>query len=180
MNNEVFFILHNLANQSKIFDFFILFCAEYLPYFAVIFLFFYFLYKDVGSFDWKNPFYIIKKRFRNIFNVFTPAILGWIVVSILKSIFSKPRPFVKFKEIVEPLFVYRGMDSFPSGHSVFFMALAVSLFFVEKRIAFVYIIIALIIGIARVISGVHFPIDIIFGWIIGLIVGLIFVKFFKR
>ena len=180
MNNTIFFSLYNLAHQSTILDKFIVFCAEYLPYLVIIFLIIFILYHSVGEFDWKRPFYILKKRFREFFVIFSPAIMGWVIVEILKSTFNKPRPFIKFAEIVKPLFIHGGMDSFPSGHATFFGALALSVFFVNKKVGWLCVFIALIIGIARVISGIHFPIDILAGYILGVIVVLVFHLFVRK
>ena len=66
------------------------------------------------------------------------------------------------------------MDSFPSGHAMFFGALAMSLYFVQKRIGYMYFVVALIVGLARVASGVHFPIDIFVGYILGILIAIIF------
>ena len=137
-------------------------------------------YHYTGEFELRNPFGVVKKRFKEIYLIFTPAILGWIVVEVLKGIFNSPRPFIKFADIVTPLFVHGGMDSFPSGHATFFGALALSVFFVNKKMGYLFIFFALLIGFARIISGVHFPIDILCGYILGIISVLIFRYFTKK
>ena len=180
MNNTIFFSLYNLAHQSNFLDKIFIFCAEYLPYLAVIFIIIFVAYHYAGEFEWQKPFAVIKKRFREIYLIFAPAILGWIVVEILKDIFASPRPFIKFAESVNPLFVHGGMDSFPSGHATFFGALALSVFFVNKKMGYLFILFALIIGFARIISGIHFPIDILCVYILGIIIVLIFHYFTKK
>jgi undecaprenyl-diphosphatase len=180
ISDNIFFKLYSLAHQSKIVDTLIVFCAEYLPYLVVIFIVIYILYQDLGDFDWRNPFGIIKKRINQLTNIFIPAISAWVLTSILKSIFSSPRPFIKFKEIVNPLFTHGGMDSFPSGHATFYMALALSIFLINKKLGWVYFFIALVIGLARIMTGIHFPIDILAGYLLGLIVALIFQIIFQR
>jgi undecaprenyl-diphosphatase len=63
---------------------------------------------------------------------------------------------------------------------MFFSALAMSLYFINKRIGILYFIVALIVGLARVASGVHFPIDILVGYILGIIIAVIFKFIFKK
>lgn len=174
ISDNIFFKLYSLAHQSKLVDGLIVFCAEYLPYLVVIFIIVYILYRDIGDFDWRNPFGIIRKRINTLIKVLSPAIIGWLSATILKSIFSQPRPFIKFKELVNPLFTHGGMDSFPSGHATFYMALAISIYFLNKKIGWFYFFLALIIGLTRIITGIHFPIDILAGYLLGLIVALIF------
>ena len=50
---------------------------------------------------------------------------------------------------------------------------------INKKVGYFYIMGAILIGLARIASGVHFPIDIIFGYIIGIAVTLIFSLIFK-
>jgi undecaprenyl-diphosphatase len=79
-----------------------------------------------------------------------------------------------------PLFLHGGMDSFPSGHAMFFGALAMSLFFVHKRMGYLYFVVALIVGLARIAAGVHFPVDIFVSYILGIIIAYIFKLIFGK
>lgn len=179
MNQEIFLKLYSLAHQSGILDWLIIFCAKYLSYLAVLFLLFYIFYHHIGEFDWQKPFDIIGKRIKELKTAFFSPVIIWIIVAILKEIFNSPRPFILFNDKVVPLFTHGGMDSFPSGHAAFFGAMAISVFFVNKKLGFIYVIIALLIGIARIASGIHFPIDILAGYILGIILSLIFNLLFK-
>ncbi len=55
------------------------------------------------------------------------------------------------------------------------MALAVALFFHHKKTGYLFMLFAVIIGIARIAGGVHFPIDILGGIVLGATVAY-FVK----
>ena len=179
MNNSIFFSLYSLAHQSKFLDWLIVFCANTFGYImivvAIIFLFFH----TDGVFDYHKPFLQLKNKFKEISFIFFSGIFAWVVAEILKSFIVSPRPFVLFQNVT-PLFVYGGLDSFPSGHAMFFSALAVSLYSVHKKIGWVYIVVALIIGLARIISGVHFPVDILTGYILGSAIALIFKHIFIK
>lgn len=120
----------------------------------------------------------LEDRFKNLILVFSSASIAWVFTTFLKSIIASPRPFMVFNSLV-PLFIHGGMDSFPSGHATFFMALAVSVYLINKRLGSYLIMGAIFIGLARIASGVHFPIDILFGYIIGLTFSIIFCYIFK-
>lgn len=63
--------------------------------------------------------------------------------------------------------------SMPSNHSVFFSACAVACFWYLKRswIWLIMSLFAVVVGLSRVVLGVHYPADVGVGWIWGLSVG---------
>ena len=98
---------------------------------------------------------------------------GIAISSGLKYLFNRPRP-----EIVPHLsIVYT--SSFPSGHSmlaaVVYLTLGSLLAATASRTALkiyilsVAVILTIIVGVSRVYLGVHYPTDVLAGWIAGLI-----------
>ena len=83
----------------------------------------------------------------------------------MKYLIHTPRPFDVFPKVVS-LFPETSY-AFPSGHATFFMAIAFAIFFNHKKVGYVFILFALLIGVARIVSGVHFPVDILGGYILG-------------
>lgn len=67
--------------------------------------------------------------------------------------------------------------SFPSGHTslnfAVFTALAAVLIKEKKKWAWLLLIIPIIVGITRIIRGVHYPSDVVGGMIIGIFAGLV-------
>ena len=57
--------------------------------------------------------------------------------------------------------------SFPSDHATFAFAIAVGLFLVSKRVGVLALILAALIGLARVYTGEHYVSDVIGGALIG-------------
>ncbi|MBU2109759.1 phosphatase PAP2 family protein [Patescibacteria group bacterium] len=147
----------------------IIFCAQYLPYIivAIFLLLLIFSKKDRRS----------KIKFI-IFAGFSVFIARVIFTEIIRYFYYIPRPFVN-SDIV-PLISHEATGSFPSGHAAFFFALAMSVYFHHKRWSILFFAGALLIGLARVIAGIHWPLDILAGAVIGVISSALVAKFFKK
>lgn len=179
MNDIIFLKIFSLAHQSIFLDWLIVFSAETFGYIMVVVAFIYLLFHTDGVFDYHTPFLQWRNKFKEIFFVFFTSVFAWGLAGVLKHFIFSPRPFLYFENL-KPLFVHGGFDSFPSGHAMFFSALAMSLYFIHKRIGTIFIFVALIIGLARIASGVHFPLDIFVGFILGSSIALIFKLIFRK
>ena len=92
------------------------------------------------------------------------------ITSPLHHLFMRPRPFVVYQ--VNQLIVYAvDKSSFPSGHAAFFFGLAMVVYFYNKKAGWWFLSAALLISLARVFVGVHYPLDILVGALIGLLSG---------
>ena len=177
MNNQIFFFFYNFAHQSVFLDKVIVFFAQTFPY-IVILLAGLFLVFHHDAMPKKESFRDLKaylKKWKEIIFVFLASGIGWVLADILKMIFKTPRPFNAFQNVFS-LMPETGF-AFPSQHAVFFSALAVSLFLCHKKIGYWFMFFALIIGITRIIAGVHFPVDILWGFILGTLTAIIVRKF---
>jgi len=102
----------------------------------------------------------------------TSAAGGTLVSSSLKYLFSRPRP-----DIVPHLSIV-STSSFPSGHSmlaaVIYLTLGALLAASATRTAVkvyvlgVAVLLTVIVGVSRVYLGVHYPTDVLAGWMAGL------------
>jgi undecaprenyl-diphosphatase len=61
-------------------------------------------------------------------------------------------------------------------HTAFYSALGGAMFVAHPRSGLSVILLALVIGIARVMAGVHWPLDILFGALIGATLGVVSMK----
>jgi len=110
---------------------------------------------------------------------------------LLKNIFLRQRPYVASSEIKCLKAVDEGHDiydlnhqgfSFPSGHATNSMFLYGSIFKNYKNIILrIFLgLIILLVGLSRNALGVHYPTDILVGWLIGLAVICLFDLFEKK
>ncbi len=167
MNNSIFFFFYNLAHQSKFFDTLVFFFAEVFPY-IIIFLAIVFLYFHRENLHAKTPLEELSRKLKEGVLVLLSAILAWCASQILKFAFHIERPFVTLNEVTA-LFAESGY-AFPSGHATFFMALAFAIFLIHRTIGSWFIVAAIFIGLARIIAGVHYPVDILGGFVLGIMV----------
>lgn len=94
--------------------------------------------------------------------------LSYVLANVLKTIIKTDRPFVALQD-VHTLISETGY-AFPSGHSATIAGFAFAVFFKNKKLGLICFLVMLLIGVSRVIAGVHFPIDIIGGYALGFIV----------
>jgi undecaprenyl-diphosphatase len=172
MNNQIFFFFYNLAHQSPIFDNVVVFFAVYFPYIVIILAGLFLLFHhDVLKAE--NPYRVFLEKKKEIIPVFLAGVVAWILAQVLKILIHMPRPPDAFSQ-VRSLFTETGYG-FPSGHATFYGALAVALFLSHKKAGYVFMLFAFIISLARIVAGVHFPLDILGGFVLGSLVAY-FVK----
>ena len=99
------------------------------------------------------------------------AILGMAgVVFLIKALFHRPRPEGEWGKI------YRIADphSFPSGHAARAMMLAVlSMQTGSGWVIACFILWALLVGLSRIALKLHYLLDVVAGWLLGIAGGLL-------
>lgn len=110
--------------------------------------------------------------------------LGMILVlsgtlnSLTKLIFKSPRPYWVDKQVV-PVARERSFG-LPSGHAMNASALwgQISREFQTRWLTWVCIAMIVLIGLSRLVLGVHFTLDVAIGWVLGLLVYLLFNRYY--
>jgi undecaprenyl-diphosphatase len=163
----LFNIINGFAGHSHVLDNFGIFCAEWLAYVIVgaLLLFLFIPEKNVA----KNRIMVAVALASATFSSFVikPVILLW---------YQRPRPYVALPSVHElvEMAKYDDFQSFPSAHALFFFALSAAVFAYNKKLGVVFFTLSIIMGIARVFIGVHWPSDILAGAVIGIAIGYIF------
>src|SRR3989344_1287270 len=179
MNNSIFFFFYNLAHRSALADSIIVFFAVYFIYIVIVLagLFLLFYHKVLPS---QNPVKEFIGKWREFILIAVSGGLAWSLAKILKILIHTERPFDIFGN-VQSLFLEIGyVYAFPSGHTAVASAIALTLFFTHKKAGYIFMFFALLIGLARIAAGVHFPIDILGGFALGAIVAYLVAYFVKK
>jgi undecaprenyl-diphosphatase len=162
MNKAIFLWINNFSNQNHFLDIFMIFSAKAMPYiFILLEVYLYF---------------ISKKKNESIF-AFYSVIVSLGLNFIISLFYFHNRPFMDNLGVM--LIQHTPENSFPSDHTTFLFAISFSLIFSKIKYSYLLLIFALLGGIARIYTGVHYPFDILGGIFSGLF-GAIMVYFFKN
>jgi undecaprenyl-diphosphatase len=140
----------------------LLFMTEPLITFVASFLLWFMLGGVIAL--WTIGKRVTKGQFLNI--IFT-CLVAWVLAGVIKTLIGNDRPFMI--EGVKPLTLTIPKDgAFPSVHSAVAFGMASSIWVYNRRIGLGYLLLALLVGLGRVASNVHFPLDVLGGVIIGI------------
>jgi undecaprenyl-diphosphatase len=163
INSFLFFKINGLAENNFYLDTLGIFFAYYFEYIFIFLLLIALFFK-------------YKKEILIYWRAFLSAIISRLVFTeIIRYFFYRPRPFVDLP--INLLIPAPDSASFPSGHAAFYSAIAFYVFFKDKKIGIFALICAFLISLGRVFVGVHWPIDTLAGFVVGLISALIVGKF---
>ena len=116
---------------------------------------------------WRRP---------NVFLVVaTTALTTQFVNSLLKYAVQRDRPPAVVLD-PEPLLEVPTTSSFPSGHTSSSFACAFVLARLAPRLSVPLFALAALIGFSRIYVGVHYPLDVLAGAVLGLLVAIALLK----
>jgi len=116
---------------------------------------------------------LLEARYKTALIVAMTAITSEVLDEFLKLVFARPRPTVvpHLRTVVTA--------SFPSGHAmesaIIYLTLGALLMrVVEGRLTKIYtmavaMFLTLLVGVSRVFLGVHYPTDVVGGWMLGFL-----------
>ncbi len=132
---------------------------------------------------YRNSTYVGKLRtgYRLFLYFFLTIASAGILVHLLKFLIGRARPEL-FSELgafsLTPFAGQWSYESFPSGHSTAIGALCGALAMLTPHLRPVFLLLALIIGISRVIVGAHYPSDVAAGLLLGVWTAMAFAFIF--
>lgn len=96
----------------------------------------------------------------------------FITTTVLRKICRQPRPFEVYA--IEPLIRHEQGESFPSRHSASALIIALTVLQYQAIWGYLLMIDALLIGISRILIAVHFPRDILGGYLLAILFSTIY------
>lgn len=99
------------------------------------------------------------------------GILALILAYVGGLLISDPRPFVVEK--IQPLLPHAADNGFPSDHTLFSAFVACVIYAYNKKLGIALFVLAIIVGLARVLAHVHHSLDIVGSLVIAVMSVLI-------
>lgn len=141
--------------------------ADHLPWMDAIMVFFakdaeYLFYAGIILYWFTRS----KENRRMVSEAMLSACTAFGVSMILSHMFYRNRPFVV--HTVNQLIGHPANASFPSDHAIGAFVIASSIWLFRKRDGSLWFAAAAIIAFSRIWTGVHYPLDVISGAVIGI------------
>ena len=109
------------------------------------------------------------------FVLFTTELImggGFFLLSLGRSLYNRPRPYQTWN--IQPLIKKDSLGkSFPSRHVFSATAIAMFSLLLNPCLGGTMLFLAAILAILRVLGGVHYPSDVLAGYVLGILVGLL-------
>lgn len=171
LDKQLFVFLNGLGSEK--FDGLWLFITKQLHWTPVFLVVFYLLFKKVG---WKHLLLIV-------LSIAALITFSDQVTNLIKDNVQRLRPCndLEIKDIIR---IVKSSDTFSyfSGHAANSMATTVFVFLILRKYykyAFFLFLFPLIFAYSRIYLGMHFPGDILSGYLFGAIVGFGFSKLYE-
>ncbi len=162
LDYKLFYLINGLAKRWRWLDYCGIFCAVYLIWFmAIISLVFF----------WYVPAQI--NRLRYLFTLFASVAGAYAVSAIIGFAYGRARPFVNLegaRQLITTSFFHK---SFPSSHAMVVFALAFTVLWFNRPLGAVMLVLAALVAWGRVFVGVHYPMDVAVGAILGGVVSYV-------
>ncbi len=138
-----------------------------------------------GFFWWILTFLLLRSRGLNrrgiaaTGTVVLAMLSSWWFTEVLKFIVRRPRPFDALANAPgllpapETVIAHPSSFSFPSGDASLAMGAAVAFAYVTPKYRVPILLLGLSAALARVVVGVHYPLDVLGGVTVGIVAGLL-------
>ncbi len=153
-NLGIFFVILGFNGISPNLDKLMVFGAEYLIYLSIILIFILSIKGTVAD----------KKAMLLAILAIPIAIL---LIKAIHIFIFEPRPYVTYD--FSPLIDEKMDASFPSRHATIMAVMAFAYTYLKSRWAPLFLLFMLWVDIARIFVGVHYPLDIVGGLIVGIV-----------
>ncbi len=159
--------INQFAGKWAWLDYLAMFFAQYFEYFLLLALL---LFLAVN----------FRKYWRMALEAIVAAVFTrFVLAEIIRWLWFRPRPFIVENFI--PLIDQSPKEgAFPSGHASFYFALSTIVYCYNKKAGILFYIASFLIVISRVFVGIHWPLDILAGAALGILMGWLLNKLFRK
>jgi membrane-associated phospholipid phosphatase len=122
-----------------------------------------------------------KKWTRNLLYICVTGACAIIIGDGLKYLLGRYRPVMLFEHNLYGLHFFASkwaLNSTPSGHTLRAFSLLTALSLLQRRFTVIFLSLAALIGVSRVMVTDHYPSDVLFGAFIGIFAALWAYKYF--
>lgn len=91
--------------------------------------------------------------------------------SFLRKKLNRPRPFVELD--IESFIKHDKGGSCPSNHAASAMVISMAIFHINSVAGMIAMFVAVLTGLSRVFVGIHYPYDVLIGFVIGGTIGFL-------
>ena len=102
--------------------------------------------------------------------------LGFVLLTLVRKWINQPRPYETW-EIVPLLDKDSHGNSMPSRHVFSATIISMSCLHANIPVGLVLLVLSALLGLVRVLGGVHYPKDVLVGYACGLLLGILFFIF---
>lgn len=155
LNQSLFLFIHQFAGGNFLLDDLGVFFGQYLAYLMGV-GFLVFVYYERG---WRRKLYVLAE------GAIAAMLARGLITEIVRFFYHHARPFTFYD--FTPLIQETGW-SLPSGHAALFFAIAMVLWYRNRAWGAWYLALAVLMGVARIYAGVHWPLDIVAGAAVGI------------
>lgn len=115
--------------------------------------------------------YLFVKQSEKLLPTILIPLFSIVAITLLRKVLARPRPYEEYpiNQILEKETQHNAM---PSRHVFSATIIAMMCFTVSPILACILLVLAALEGYIRVIGGVHYPRDVIVGYLLGIFFGL--------
>lgn len=176
LNTFLFTVVHQGAGQYLLLDRFFVILTSYVAYAVIASVLVYFL--CIIPLRTSEPVERLRRLAQGA-ELALSLFITWAVVWALKVLIAHPRPFVVLADAM-PLVQAAPLESFPSSHAALTMAAAIAVLPFQRHTAHLLIAFSLVVALSRLYVGVHYPLDIGAGLLIGFLIPKLIHRVFKK